>query len=120
VPSNNPTGLYRKTFRLPTGWKGRRVVVHVGGAESVLLVYVNGTFVGLSKDSRLPAEFDLTAQLVRGTNVIAAMVIRWSDASYVEDQDQLWMAGIHRCVLSVQHCRDLYPGPATTADSRTI
>jgi len=99
VPRDNPTGLYRKSFRLPTGWKGRRVVVHVGGAESVLLVYLNGTFVGLSKDSRLPAEFDLTAQLVRGRNVLAAMVIRWSDASYIEDQDQWWMAGIHRGVF---------------------
>jgi len=98
APSENPTGLYRTHFELPARWRKRRVVLSVGGADSVLLVHVNGVFVGLSKDSRLPAEFDLTNHLRRGDNVLAAMVIRWSDASYIEDQDQWWMAGIHRDV----------------------
>jgi beta-galactosidase len=98
VPAENPTGLYRTTFRVPLAWQRRRVVLHVGGADSVLLVWLNGAFVGLSKDSKLPAEFDLTPRLRRGENVLAAMVVRWSDASYVEDQDQWWMAGIFRSV----------------------
>ena len=98
TPEHNPTGLYRRRFTVPPAWRGRRVVLHVGSADSVLLVYVNGTFVGLSKDSRLPAEFDLTPQLRRGSNVIAAMVIRWSDATYVEDQDQWWQPGFHRSI----------------------
>jgi beta-galactosidase len=98
VPADNPTGLYRTVFRVPASWRERRVVLHVGGADSVLLVYVNGRFVGLSKDSKLPAEFDVTPYLRRGDNVLAAMVIRWSDASYLEDQDQWWMAGIFRGV----------------------
>lgn len=96
VPERNPTGLYRTWINVPA--TSRRTVLHVGGAESVLLVYVNGHFVGLSKDSRLPAEFDVTPHLERGRNLIAAMVIRWSDASYLEDQDHWWMAGIHRGV----------------------
>ena len=98
TPAHNPTGLYRTTFRVPPRWRGRRVVLHVGSADSVLLVYVNGVFVGLSKDSRLPAEFDLTPHLRRGANLLAAMVIRYSDASFVEDQDQWWQPGIHRGV----------------------
>ncbi len=103
VPANNPTGIYRTGFTLPRRLRSKRIVLHVGGAESVLLVYVNGAFVGLSKDSRLPAEFDITPHLFAGRNgagrnVIAMMVIRWSDASYLEDQDHWWMAGIHRGV----------------------
>jgi len=98
TPKRNPAGLFRRTFPVPAAWRGRRVVLHVGSADSVLLVYLNGAFVGLSKDSRLPAEFDLTPHLRRGKNLLALMVIRWSDATYVEDQDQWWQPGIHRSV----------------------
>ena len=98
VPATNPTGLYRTHVRLPTAWQGRRVVLEVGGAESVLLVWVNGRFAGLSKDSRLPCELDVGPLLGTGDNVISAMVIQWSDASFLEDQDHWWMAGIHRSV----------------------
>lgn len=98
VPEHNPTGLYRRTFRVPAGWHRRRTVLHVGGAESALAVWVNGAFVGVHKDSRLPAEFDLTPHVVRGANTLAAMVVRWSDGSWLEDQDHWWMAGLHRSV----------------------
>jgi beta-galactosidase len=98
VPDANPTGLYRTTFSLPPAWKGRRVVLHVGAAESVLYAYVNGTAVGMGKDSRLPSEFDITRHLRRGRNTVACMVVKWSDASHIEDQDQWWMGGIHRSV----------------------
>jgi beta-galactosidase len=74
------------------------VVLHFGGAESVLYVYVNGHPVGLSKDSRLAAEFDVTRFLEPGENLLAAMVIRWSDGTFLEDQDHWFMAGIHRDV----------------------
>ena len=98
VPDANPTGLYRRHFNLPKQWRDRRVVVHFGGAESVLYAWLNGEPLGMSKDSRLPAEFDLTPHLVDGENVLAAMVVRWSDASYLEDQDHWFMAGLHRDV----------------------
>jgi beta-galactosidase len=98
VPDANPTGVYRRHFRLPEAWQGRRVVVGFGGAESVLLVWLNGCPIGLSKDSRLPAEFDLTPALKPGDNCLVAMVIRWSDATYIEDQDHWFMAGLHRDV----------------------
>jgi beta-galactosidase len=99
VPADNPTGVYRTTFRVPPDWRGRRVVLHVGGAISVLYVYVNGVPVGMAKDSRLPSEFDVTEHLQPGVNALTCVVVRWSDASYVEDQDQWWHAGLHREVF---------------------
>jgi beta-galactosidase len=98
VPTQNPTGLYRRRFQIPESWKGRRVVLHFGGAESVLYVYVNGHPVGMSKDSRLAAEFDVTKFVEPGENLVAAMVIRWSDGTFLEDQDHWFMAGIYRDV----------------------
>ena len=101
VPDDNPTGLYRTRFRVPGEWGSRRVVLHIGGAESFLVVWVNGRLAGMAKDSRLASEFDITELVRTGgvKNTLAAMVVRWSDASYVEDQDQWWHAGIHREVF---------------------
>jgi beta-galactosidase len=100
VPDDNPTGLYRTTFTVPESWAGRRIVLHVGAAESVLDVWVDGRWVGMGKDSRLPSELDVTEHVRPGrTATLACRVVRWSDASYVEDQDHWWMAGIHRPVF---------------------
>ena len=97
VPSANPTGLYRTTIKVPADWKGRRTILHFGGAESVLYVWIDGHPVGLAKDTRLPSEFDLTPYVKpRSTHTLAAVVVKWSDASFVEDQDQWWMGGIYR------------------------
>ncbi len=96
VPEQNPTGLHRLTVQLPESFEDRRVILHFGGAESVLYVWWNGQEVGMSKDSRLPAEFDVTPFLRSGENQLAAAVVRWSDATYIEDQDHWFMAGLHR------------------------
>ncbi len=98
VPDENPTGLYRTHFVLPAPWHDRRVVLQLGGAESVALVWCNGTFVGMGKDSRLASEFDLTDHVHDGSNLLAVMVVRWSDATWIEDQDQWFNAGLHRSV----------------------
>jgi len=98
---HNPTGLYRTGFDLPEGWRGRRVVLHIGGAESFLAVWCNGKKLGFSKDTRLPSEFDISAALRgpgQGRNFLAFMVIRYSDSSFIEDQDQWWFGGIYRSV----------------------
>lgn len=97
-PDANPTGLYRTTFSVPRNWRGRDVVVHLGAAESLAVVWCNGAFVGMGKDSRLPSEFDLTPHLVAGTNLLAVMVVRYCDATWIEDQDHWFHAGIHRSV----------------------
>ena len=97
VPEANPTGVYGRELRIPKDWKNRRTVIHFGGAESVLAVYLDGEFVGMGKDSRLPSEFDLTSYVKAGqTHWLSAVVIKWSDATFIEDQDQWWMGGLHR------------------------
>jgi beta-galactosidase len=99
VPDDNPTGLYRTRFAVPPEWDGRRIVLQVGAAESVLYVWVNGQPVGMGKDSRLPQEFDVTDFIRPGTdNLLACAVVKWSDASFIEDQDHWWMGGLHRDV----------------------
>jgi beta-galactosidase len=99
LPARVTTGLYRTTFAVPRVWKGTQIALQVGGAESVHAVYVNGVFAGYGTDSRLPSEYDLSRYIVAGkTNDLAIIVIRYSAGSYVEDQDQWWMAGLHRSV----------------------
>jgi beta-galactosidase len=98
LPAHNPTGVYRRTFTTGRGWKGRQIVLHVGGAESVHAVYLNDAFIGYGTDSRLPSEYDITDALVSGANHLAIVVVRYSALSYVEDQDQWWMAGLQRSV----------------------
>jgi beta-galactosidase len=99
VPDENPTGVYKREFTVPRGWRRRRVVLHFGGVEGALHVLLNGQPVGIGKDARTPSEFDVTG-LVRhdGSNELVAVVVRWSDASFIEDQDQWWHAGIARSV----------------------
>lgn len=98
VPDANPTGIYRTTFTVPETWQGRRTVIHFGGVESYYEVYLNGRQIGMAKDCRLASEFDLSDALVTGENQLSVRVIRWSDGSYIEDQDHWWMAGIYRDV----------------------
>jgi beta-galactosidase/evolved beta-galactosidase subunit alpha len=98
VPSENPTGLYRREFVIPEGWVDRQVILHFAGVDSMFTVWVNGREVGMSKGSRLPAEFDITDAVTPGRNLLAVRVLQWSDASYIEDQDMWWLSGIFRDV----------------------
>ncbi len=96
----NPTGVYEREIEVPAAWSGRRIVLHVGAAESVLLVRVDGAEVGAGKDSHLASEYDLTAHLTPGsTSTLRLTVVKWSDASYIEDQDEWWHGGITRSVF---------------------
>lgn len=94
----DPVGSYRRTFDLPADWTGRSVFIHFDGVDSAFYLWVNGRQVGFSKDSRTPAEFDLTDYLVPGRNQLAVEVYRWSDGSYLEDQDMWRLSGIFRPV----------------------
>ncbi len=98
IPLDDEGGDHVVVTEVPSSWTGR-VVLRLGAAESACEVYVNGVFVGRSTDSRLPAEFDITAQVVPGTEAtIAVRVHRWSASTWIEDQDMWWMAGLHRSV----------------------
>lgn len=99
VPDDdNPVGSYRKTFHVPESWLARRVFVTFGAVNSAMYLWVNGRRVGYSQDSKLPAEFDITPYIKAGENMIAAEVYRWSDGSYLEDQDFWSVSGIERSV----------------------
>ncbi len=106
LPGRNPTGVYRRSITVPAAWtRSRRVVLHIGGAESVHAVYVNGHFAGYGTDSRLASEYDITDLVRTGSNDLAVVVVRYSAQSYVEDQDQWWMAGLHREVFVESRAR---------------
>ncbi|MBN1362750.1 MAG: alpha-L-fucosidase [Sedimentisphaerales bacterium] len=95
----NPVGSYRRTFTLPESWTGRRVFLHFAGVKSTFYVWVNGQQIGYSQGSMTPAEFDVTEALRRGENSLAVEVYRWSDGSYLEDQDMWRFSGIYRDVF---------------------
>jgi beta-galactosidase len=122
APECNPTGLYRRSFSIPESWKNRRTVLHIGSAESCCLAYVNGNFAGAGKDTRLPQEYDISPFLAaEGENILCLKVVRYSDASYIEDQDQWWFGGLHRSVFlySTAECyiQDIKALPGTVSEA---
>ncbi|OEE79562.1 beta-D-galactosidase [Enterovibrio norvegicus FF-162] len=98
VPEHNPTGVYRTTFSLAESRLTSQVIVCFEGVGAAFYLWCNGHFVGYSQDSRLPAEFDLGPHVTAGENQLTAVVLRWSDGSYLEDQDMWWLSGIFRDV----------------------
>lgn len=108
----NPVGSYRTRFTLPAEWSGKQVFIVFHGVESAFYLWINGRKVGYSQDSRLPAEFNITQYLKPGENLLAAEVYRWSDGSYLEDQDFWRLSGIFRDVQLVArpaaHVRDFF------------
>jgi len=94
----NPTGCYRRTFTVPTEWNGREIFMHFGAVSSAFYLYINGQQVGYSQGSMEPAEFRITSYLREGENLVALKVFKYSDGSYLEDQDMWRIAGIHRSV----------------------
>lgn len=98
---NNPVSSYRRKFTIPETWKGRQTFLRFDGVNSAMYVWVNGQKVGYSEDSRTPAEFNITRYLKDGENLLAVEVYRWSDASYLEDQDFWRLSGIFRDVALV-------------------
>ena len=110
--NGNPVGSYRRSFKLPENWGVRQVFIHFDGVSSAFYIWVNGEKVGYSQGSRTPAEFNLTPYLVPGENQLAVQVYRWSDGSYLEDQDGWRMSGIYRDVYLYStpplHMRDFF------------
>jgi beta-galactosidase len=108
----NPVGSYRTEFTLPASWQGRQVYVHFDGVKSAFYVWLNAHMVGYSQDSMTPAEFNLTKYLRPGGNILAVEVYRWSDGSYLEDQDMWRLSGIYRDVYLFStpavHIRDFF------------
>ena len=119
VPKDNPTGLYRTEFEITQAQLSQRNHVIFEGVNSAFHLWCNGQWVGYSQDSRLPSEFDLSALLQLGKNRLSVMVIRWSDGSYLEDQDMWWLSGIFRDVVLLTkpqtQIRDVFITPSLDA-----
>jgi len=99
VCCDNPVGYYRRKF---TAKKSARSILYFGGVDNAYFVYLNGTYVGFSKGSRLPAEYDVTELLQEGENLLCVKVFTYSDATYLENQDMLLASGIFRDVMLIQ------------------
>ena len=101
----NETGLYRKSFTIPAAWNDKEIFLHFAGVQSAMYVWINGKKVGYSQGSMTPAEFNVTGFVRTGENLLAVEVIRWSDGSYLEDQDFWRLSGIFRDVALVARPR---------------
>ena len=109
----NPVGSYRRDFQLPVDWKGKDIFIHFGAVRSAMYLWVNGKKVGYNEGSKTPAEFNITPYIKEGKNIVAVEVYRWSDASYLEDQDFWRLSGMDRDVY-------LYATPTTTLRDFTV
>lgn len=99
VPQDyNPVGAYVREFSMPAGWDGMDVFIDFEGVESAFYCWINGELAGYSEDSRLPAHFNISKLLKKGKNKIAVKIFRYSDGSYMEDQDYWKYSGIERNV----------------------
>lgn len=94
----NPVGSYRRTFTLPEGWNGKRVVLHFDGIYGAAYVWMNGEYVGYSQGANTDAEFEVSSIARTGENNVSVQVVRYNDGSYLEGQDAWHMSGIHRDV----------------------
>ncbi|KAJ5229941.1 hypothetical protein N7489_010649 [Penicillium chrysogenum] len=103
VPTDNPTGTYRRKFQVPAEWQANKPEVRLrfDGVDSAYHVWVNKSLVGYAQGSRNPSEFDVTPFLQEGENEVFVRVYQWSDSTYIEDQDQWWLSGIFRDVTLI-------------------
>ncbi|MBQ3049617.1 MAG: DUF4981 domain-containing protein, partial [Oscillospiraceae bacterium] len=124
VPDKNPCGLYRTHFKLPKKWDKKRIFINFEGVDSFMQLYVNGNYVGMTKGSHLPAEFEITKYLTGGDNLLAAKVLKYCDATYLEDQDCFRLSGIFRDVYLIareqQYVRDAFLKVAVAEEKCTL
>jgi len=108
----NPVGSYRRNFSIPADWDGKEIFLHFDGVYSGMYVWINGKKVGYSQGASNVAEFNITDYVKTGDNMIAVEVYRWTDGSYLEDQDMFRLSGIHRPVFLYAtpkvHVRDYF------------
>lgn len=96
--NDNPVGSYKHQFDLPQTWDGRKVFIHFEGGTTAMYLWINGQKVGYTENAKSPAEFDITPYVRKGKNTLACQVYKYSDGSYIEDQDMWRLGGINRSV----------------------
>ena len=121
VPDENPCGLYLRDFTVTSAED--RQYLNFEGVEGGFYVWINGKFVGYSQVAHMTSEFDVTEYVNVGSNRLAVLVVKWSDGSYLEDQDYFRMSGILRDVYLLSrpqaHIRDYYVRQEVSADLAT-
>lgn len=118
VPDENPIGVYMRSFVVPALWEGRQVRLRFDGVTSAFYVLVNGEAAGFSKGPHVPAEFDITALLCPGENQVEVQVFKWSDGTYLEDQDMWRHNGIFRDVSLLSFAKTRIEDVQVTADAK--
>lgn len=114
VPKDyNPVGSYKRNFQIPSNWKGKKIILHFDAVNSFFYCWINGVKIGFSKDSKTPAEFDITNYVTTGNNSISVQVYRFSDGTYLEGQDMWKLSGIEGSVY-------LLARPKTSIEDFTI
>ncbi|MBJ6367486.1 glycoside hydrolase family 2 TIM barrel-domain containing protein [Snuella sedimenti] len=99
IPHNmNNNGSYKRNFEIPEDWNGKDIYLHFAGVSGAMYIWVNGQRVGYNEGGKTAAEFNITTFVKPGTNDVSVQVMRWSDASYMEDQDFWRLSGIERDV----------------------
>jgi beta-galactosidase len=102
VPADyNPVGSYKRAFEVPDNWQGKNIFIRFGAVNSFFYLWINGNYIGFSKDSKTPAEFEITKHLRKGTNTVSVQVFRFCDGTYLEGQDMWKLSGIERTVLLI-------------------
>lgn len=94
--NDNPVGSYKRSFTVPANWNDKEVMLYFAGVSGAMYIWVNGQFVGYNEGSKTPAVFHVSKYLKAGENTVSVQVYRWSDASYMEDQDFWRLSGIDR------------------------
>ncbi|NBC83133.1 MAG: DUF4981 domain-containing protein [Bacteroidetes bacterium] len=95
----NSVGQYKTEFTIPSSWSDKEIFIHFGAVRSAFYIWINGSQVGYSQGSKLPAEFNITDYVRKGKNQLSVEVYRYSDGSYLEDQDFWRLSGIERDVF---------------------
>lgn len=106
VPIDNPCGMYSRTFRIPDAFKERETHIVFEGVDSFFYLYINNTKVGFSKVPHVPAEFDISDYIVKGDNTVTVVVLKYSDGTYLEDQDCFRLSGIFRDVYLLARAKN--------------
>ncbi|MFV0341398.1 MAG: glycoside hydrolase family 2 TIM barrel-domain containing protein [Anaerocolumna sp.] len=123
VPKDNPVGVYVREFMIREEWEHKSQYIVFEGVNSCFYLWVNGSFAGFSKGSRMPAEFDITEFVKTGINQIAVLVFKWCDGTYLEDQDQWRYSGIFRDVYLLarekEHVIDVFAKQEVAADFKS-
>ncbi len=122
VPDENPCALYVRDFSVPAAMKGKKIYLNFEGVDSAFYVWVNDTFAAYSQVSHLSTEIDVTGLVHEGKNTLKVLVLKWSDGTYLEDQDMWRMSGIFREVYLLfrdpVHIRDIFVTCALSSDYR--